>query len=83
MKEMSEYKKPKCDCGEELVYWTQPVQTLVYKINKSGRKAKKPCRNGILIEGCVDRLVCDKCESEYDIEFDEKSRVIRGGVYSY
>lgn len=83
MKEMSKYEKPKCDCGEKLLYWTQPVQTLLYKINKNGRQAKNPCSYGVSGEGCIDRLICNTCDSEYDIEFDEKSRVIRGGVYSY
>jgi hypothetical protein len=71
------YKKPKCDCGEELIFWSQPVYTVVHFINTNGKKSKRTLMD-YAGEGIYERLKCEECDKEYDFEFDEKDRVIRG-----
>ncbi|MED0676971.1 hypothetical protein ABEV55_12300 [Aneurinibacillus thermoaerophilus] len=72
------YQKPTCECGEELIYWTQKGYTEESKILKSGKIAKRPYHvygNEMLV---WDRLKCNRCYGEYHIEHDSSGRVIRG-----
>lgn len=74
------YQKPKCDCGTDLIWWSQPVFTVRYHINKNGKKAKNPIKLGKSYEGetVYERLTCVNCDKEYEIEFDDRDRIIRG-----
>lgn len=75
------YEKPKCECGEDLYHWSQPIYTRIVAITKRGKFSK--------IEDLEyqhantwDRLKCLECYSEYWIDYDEKDRVIRGEVFN-
>lgn len=74
------YEKPKCDCGAELVWWSQPTYTDMYRITKNGKKAKRAYSHHYEGEGPEERLICSNqtCLDDYDFDFDEKDRVVRG-----
>lgn len=76
------YQTPKCDCGHDLVWWSQPVYAERYRINKNGKKAKNPIKRATFYEGETvnERLECYECFKEYDFDFDEKGRIIRGDI---
>lgn len=75
------YKKPVCDCGTELVWWSQPTYTVIYQINQNGQKSKRPLRMWYEGEEPFERLQCPECGTEYKIEYDEKGRILRGDVW--
>lgn len=74
------YETPKCDCDAELVWWSQPTYTDMHRINKNRKKAKRMYWHHYEREEPYERLVCGNsvCHNEYEIEYDEKDRVIRG-----
>lgn len=75
------YEKPKCECGDELAYWSQPIYTRIMDITKRGKLAKKEYLS-YDDEYVWARLRCFSCDSEYWIEYDEKERLIRGDEYN-
>lgn len=79
---MMEYKKPKCDCGEELVWYQEKVCGQYYKIKNTGERyvrsiPRKKYPGGTLYEG----LECLRCNNDYEIDttkINGKSVIIRG-----
>lgn len=74
---MTKYKKPICECGTELVYWTERIYHVHQKINKNGTISKKEEINE-QGDGAYDRLYCPECRNQYWPEEDEQGRMIRG-----
>lgn len=73
------YQKPKCKCGNELIYWVQTYITIERKITEKGKISKRryveEAGEG---EGVLQRLRCNVCGEEYEYTFDDKGRYIRG-----
>jgi len=81
------YRKPTCNCGEELVYSTEIVFLVEKTISKTGRMSKRVKKTNVSELGVYDsiglpieKLACKKCFSRYVCEYDDKNRVIRGKV---
>jgi len=53
-------KKPMCDCGGELLIYTEEVHKLYRKINKNGKKSKRVIYTNDGDNNVYDRLRCDK-----------------------
>lgn len=63
------YKKPVCECGNELVYICDVKYTQWFKINMNGRVRKKPyIEHQIHTDAFFECLWCSKCNCEYDYE---------------
>lgn len=73
------YQKPICNCGGELYFYQELVYTLETKINKDGKRSKRPIKNehGQLGSNW-ERLHCQNCCKEWDFTEDVKGRVVRG-----
>ena len=76
---MAGYHKPKCDCGDDLVYQEERVYLVTTKITQKGKLFKKHTMSHIE-NASEDRLHCRKCFSEYRVLKDNKGRVIRGDI---
>lgn len=74
------YKKPICDCGEELVIRQEVVYEDETKITANGEKYKKSKTMFVIDYLNWERLHCIKCGKEYEYELDEKQRIIRGNI---
>ncbi|MNZ96470.1 hypothetical protein D3C78_1156630 [compost metagenome] len=73
------YEKPKCDCGDDLIYWVQEAVTVTRNITKAGKIGKHENVERVGEgSGNLSRLSCPSCGKEYEWDFDEKDRVVRG-----
>ncbi|WP_199426949.1 hypothetical protein [Thermaerobacillus caldiproteolyticus] len=71
------YEKPKCDCGEELIYYECRSTEYLFKIRKDGEIYKKPFSNsGDHFE--YSGLKCVKCDICYHPELSSDGKLIRG-----
>ncbi len=69
------YKKPVCDCGNNLQFIGNPFAIL--NVKTDGRlSAYRPFIRSEHIPS--DRLKCRACEIYYKCHFDNKDRVFRG-----
>lgn len=77
------YEKPLCDYGGELVFCVQEAITITKRITKRGQISKRESINrcGSSTRNW-ERLQCQECNREYEIERDSKGRVIRGDDWS-
>ena len=73
------YEKPKCECGEELVFEKELVYTQYYKITKDGKIYEKPFqKTDCYRTGSIGILICLKCGNEYEWTMQkEDSQIIR------
>lgn len=79
---MAGYIKPKCDCGENLIYWKPELYSVSTQITGAGFMSKiKVDRNISFGGGTLGKLKCPNCENEYYREKDNKGRIIRGKEY--
>jgi hypothetical protein len=63
------YEKPKCNCGEELIYVTTAVYQVDYKITNNGVRYIYPFYKGSsYTDGCAE-LRCQKCGNRYESDF--------------
>ncbi|BBI32465.1 hypothetical protein [Cohnella abietis] len=60
------YKKPICECGEELLFEVEEVQVVQYEILKNGFVAKRPFHKGIHGDNNWGVLVCNTCRKQYE-----------------
>lgn len=74
------YEKPKCECGSELNVYTQSLHGNITKIKKNGDFHLKS-DSYYEKRDMNPRLKCADCPREYEIDFDDKCRVIRGDVH--
>lgn len=63
---MSKYQKPICDCGAELFFEVDEVQSVQYRILRNGNIAKRPFYRGVGGINNWGRLVCNSCSKQYD-----------------
>jgi len=79
------YLKPKCECGENLVYIEERTHEDRYAINRYGEtiNKRKRHRSDIGLTG-ASWLECLKCQKEYDIDYEEDgNKIIRGDERRY
>lgn len=71
------YQKPRCDCGEELLYCVDEVSTNFYKITNKGEEGKRKYDSlpSTLAHG--QRLYCGECQEYYEFDYDDQGRIIR------
>lgn len=60
------YKKPICDCGSELLYEVDIVQSTTFRILKNGKISKKPYQKGTSGASNFGRLICPRCSRTYE-----------------
>ena len=73
------YKKPRCDCGTILHSWSNEIWTVERYITKEGDLGNMDKRKCILDEqGYEIYLLCPKCGNEYESDYDNENRLIRG-----
>lgn len=71
------YEKPECDCGEDLIYFSQHFYDIRRKIRKDGQLYKY--RNLFAHGGFMhERLICEKCSDAYEVDMDSKGRIFKG-----
>lgn len=71
------YQKPKCDCGEELLFCVDEVITVFYKITQNGEESKRKFDRMPSVSHQAHRLSCPDCNRLYDYSFDEQNRIVR------
>lgn len=74
------YKRPKCDCGSELVYYTSHSIQVWHEVANNGKIKVKPFKSEELPISTQDEiLICknEDCESEYMAHW-ENGKLIRG-----
>jgi hypothetical protein len=62
------YEKPKCDCGEELVYNRVVRVSKYFKLNNDGYIEKLLSEWDLKDSQQKDLLYCDNCRKEYECE---------------
>lgn len=73
------YKKPICDCENELFLRKEVRYEEEYSINKNGSKGKYIINtSSIGTYSGNESLVCNYCNEAYEVNYDDKSRIIRG-----
>ena len=75
-------KKPMCDCGGELLIYTEEIQKLYRKINKDGRKSIRVIDTNDGDNNVYERLRCNKCSMEYWFDEDDKGRIVKDGIFN-
>lgn len=79
MRKSIKYKKPRCDCGAILHSRSNEIWSVERYITKTGELG-----NMIKIKTSLDEqgykiyLVCPKCENNYESDYDDEDRLIRG-----
>ncbi len=73
------YKKPICECGKELTITAVFSCDILWTINSNGKRSKKHTFSADTQSG--EHLECE-CGADYEIDFDEKGRILRGKEYS-
>jgi len=75
------YLKPKCECEENLVYIEERTNEMRFNINRYGETSdkKKVHRSDVGLAGAC-WLECLKCQNEYDVNYDDEDRIIRGDI---
>ncbi len=74
-------KKPMCDCGGELLIYTEEVHKLYWKINKDGKKSKRFIDRNDGDNNIYDRLRCSECGMEFWYDEDDEGRIIKGDIF--
>lgn len=80
------YIKPKCECGENLVIVEERTYERIYNITRNGDLSdKKRIRKRDVLLADVGLagsswLECNQCHKEYDIDYDDNNRIIRGDI---
>ena len=71
------YKKPLCECGEELYYVELVTDEIEYDITKAGKITKR--KNGGTTNPVVtgEKLKCFECGQFYSYKEDGKGRIYR------
>lgn len=73
------YQKPMCECGKELTITAVYCCDILWSINSNGKRSKNHTFSSDTQDG--EHLEC-KCGLGYDIEYDDKGRIIRGKEYN-
>lgn len=73
------YKKPKCECGGNLVFIEERIHEAQSNITNEGdfSKKSKVRIKDIGVSG-ANWLGCDECGLEYELDFDSKGKIIKG-----
>lgn len=73
------YVKPKCDCGEFLTIIEERTYEMKFNIKANGsmNDRGKIHRKDVGLAG-ASWLECKSCETEYEIDYGSKDRIIRG-----
>lgn len=74
---MALYKKPKCNCGEELTYYEKAHHYRKSKVNVSGRPSKQATIVSYSDDSVDDWLKCEKCRNTYVAFWDKRGRLYR------
>lgn len=75
----TKYKKSRCDCGAMLHTYSNEIWMVARRITKDGQLG-----NMIKVKTNFDEngykiiLHCPKCSNEYESDYDNKDRLIRG-----
>lgn len=79
-----EYIKPKCDCGNELMYMESTVNKKLYMINKDGIIGESAYHSTYVV-GFNPKLYCLKCKVRFELCLDEENRAMRddGDEYDF
>lgn len=68
------YKKPTCDCGNELQI--SDVLTCIRPINYKGQAVGNSCLDAIRSITCT--LYCPQCSRKYDVDTNRNNKIFRG-----
>lgn len=74
------YQNPKCECGEELIIYSEYIVLEETAIANAGKESKRPFAStdtAVGDSGCK-RLECNNSRSYYEIYFDKDGRITRG-----
>jgi len=79
------FLKPKCECGECLVVVEERTYEVIHDITKYGNMTERKIRKkhiGLSDIGLAGPswLQCLKCQKEYDIDYDDNDRIIKGDI---
>lgn len=80
MKKITKYKKPRCDCGSMLHSWSNEIWAVERYISKTGELGNMVKMKTSLDEygGYDIYLICSRCGNEYESDYDDNNRLIRG-----
>lgn len=75
-----DYQLPICDCGQELLVQCEVTAHKYYKVNKNGLMSKRETKwsNDTWMTNGIEYLYCSKCTKGYEIDYDDKDRILRG-----
>lgn len=81
---MEKYRKPKCDCGNYLTARRSEYWSVERAITSDGELSNRVIKIGTGIDDSdyEIRLHCRKCGNQYECEYDDKDRIIRGSLKS-
>jgi hypothetical protein len=74
------YQKPKCECGNDLIYYTSHSIEVWHDINSSGKIKVKPFKTQVSPMSTQDEiLICknEECDNEYVVHWED-GQLIRG-----
>jgi hypothetical protein len=77
---LMKYSKPKCDCGYELSYVEEVTYDNYYRITAKGKREKRKYHSEYYLNNGIAFLKCNACNNTYEIDYDEKDRIIRGDL---
>lgn len=72
------YIKPLCECESELILVVHEMNSMDFRIYKNGKHTKSPVAQ--TKEAYGTELSCFHCGNMYVCEFDDKNRLVRGGL---
>ena len=75
------YNRPICNCGGELIIYSEEVHKLYRKINKDGKKSKRVIDTNDGDNNVYNRLRCEECGLEFWYDEDKNGRIIKSDIF--